>query len=68
MIPELIEFGQVGELKNDGIHYPSTTHQLYWMFRRRHENGLADAFVVVNGRNCFLPQRYLQIVAGKSAA
>lgn len=68
MIPELIEFLQVGELKPAGIHYPATKHQLEWMFRRRAENGLADAFTIVNGRKLFKPKRYLEIVAGNSAA
>lgn len=68
MIPELIEFGQVGELPKSGIFYPSTKHQVEWMFRRRAENGLADAFAVVNGRKLFRPRRHLELTAGKSAA
>lgn len=68
MIPEIIEFGQVAELKAAGINYPNTKHQLNWMYRRRHENGLADAFATVAGRNCFLPKRYLELVANSTAA
>lgn len=68
MIPELIEFGQAVELPKCGIGYPSTKHQVEWMFRRRTENGLADAFTVVNGRNLFKPRRYLELASGNSEA
>lgn len=67
MIPELIEFGQVAELKNFGIFYPRTKYQLEWMFRRREENGLADAFAVVNGRKLLKPRRYLELAVSKRA-
>ena len=59
---ELIEFGQVQKLQECGIHYPNTKHQLEWMFRRRYENGLADAFAVINGRKVFKPRKYLELV------
>lgn len=63
MTIELIEFGQVDELKKIGIMYPNTVCQLQWMFRRRHENGLAEAFAEVGGRKLFKPKKYLEIIS-----
>ena len=51
--------------------YPSTEDQARHLFRHRHANGLAPAFVKVQGRVLFDPQRIESILAeqaGRSTA
>lgn len=67
-VPQIIPFTSIDALKAAGIHYPSTRPQLDWMFRTRHENGLADAFAVINGRKLFKPQRYLELTGAVRSA
>jgi hypothetical protein len=52
-----------------GVHYPETADQARWMYRQRHQNGLAEAFIEKNGRVCLDVERYVTLLrTGRSAA
>jgi hypothetical protein len=60
MQPQLISIAKPDELKAAGLPW-DTYGKVHWAFRKRHENGLAGAFVRI-GKNVFVnPQRALEL-------
>lgn len=68
MAPAFVALTDLPNLRAAGITYPSTVHGWRWLFRRRHERGLDDAFRRVGRRILVDPQRYRELIragAGK---
>jgi hypothetical protein len=53
-------------LRERGITYPSSVDGWRWLFRRREERGLKDAFVRVGRRVCLLPDRYVTALRARA--
>ena len=66
MQPRLISIAKPDELKAAGLPW-DTYGKVQWAFRKRHENGLAGAFVRI-GKSVFVdPQKALEL-AGRNIA
>jgi hypothetical protein len=59
---ELIPLTDLASLSAAGISYPNTVHSWRWLFRCRHERGLADAFHRIGRRIVVDPARYVEAV------
>lgn len=58
---ELIPFTQPDRMVAAGIPF-ETEHSARWAYRRRHENGLAEAFVRIGRRIYVDRQRFHEVV------
>jgi hypothetical protein len=66
MQSQLISITKPEELKAAGLPW-DTYGKVQWAFRKRHENGLAGAFVRI-GRNVFVDPRKALELAGRNVA
>jgi hypothetical protein len=57
----LVPITDVDTLRASGIAYPSTYEQWRWMFRRREEHGVADAFLRQGRRILVDVPKYLEL-------
>lgn len=64
---QLIALTRPDELKAAGIPF-ETTDAARWAFRRRHETGLAAAFVRIGRRVYLDPAKFHELVRGRQAA
>jgi hypothetical protein len=60
----LIPLNDCRLFKNAGFEYPSTESQARWLFRQRHSNGLAGAFVRI-GRRVFIDLEQFNVLVSK---
>jgi hypothetical protein len=54
-------------LRGAGIEYPNTVNSWRWIYRRRHESGLADSFRTVGRRVLVNPSRFLELTHDRAA-
>jgi hypothetical protein len=67
MNPQLIPLGNSDQLKAAGLPW-NTRFKAQWAFRKRHENGLAGAFVRI-GRNVYVdPAKVHELARQRPAA
>jgi len=64
MTPVLIPLTDLEGLRAAGIVYPKTVHAWRWLFRHRHERGLADAFPRIGDRILVDVARFVELVRG----
>jgi hypothetical protein len=64
--PTFIALTDLANLRAAGIVYPSTVHGWRWLFRHRHERGLADAFRRIGRRIVVDAQRYQELLRATS--
>jgi hypothetical protein len=67
MQPQLIPLTRPAELKAAGVPF-ETEDAARWAFRRRHETGLAAAFVKIGKRVYLDPQKFHELVRRVQAA
>jgi len=60
--PKLVALTDTSGLRASGITYPGTLHAWRWLYRHRHERGLADAFRRIRRRIVVDPERYVELV------
>jgi len=51
-----------------GITYPGTLHAWRWLYRHRHERGLADAFRRIGRRIVVDPEHYVKLVRQRTVS
>ncbi len=66
--PKLVALTDMAGLRAAGIIYPHTLHAWRWLYRHRHERGLADAFRRIGRRIVVDPERYVELVRRRAAA
>ena len=57
-----IPITDLASLRAAGIAYPASVHAWRWLYRVRHERGLADAFRRIGRRVVVNPARFLELV------
>jgi transposase-like protein len=67
-IPRLVALADTEGLRAAGITYPETLHAWRWLYRHRHERGLADAFRRIGRRIVVDPERYVELVRQRAAS
>jgi transposase-like protein len=67
-IPRLIALNDIEGLRAAGITYPGTLNAWRWLYRHRHERGLADAFRRIGRRIVVDPERYVELVRQRRAS
>lgn len=63
----LIPIADTEALRAAGISYPSTEHSWRWLYRQRHERGLAGAFRRVGKRVLVDTEEYVRLVRAQAA-
>ena len=58
----IVPLADVERLQAEGIAYPKTIHGWRWLYRNRHQHGLAGAFLRVGRRVLVDVTRYLELV------
>lgn len=64
---KLIPLTKPAELKAEGVPF-ETEDSARWAYRRRHENGLAEAFVTIGRRIYLDPEKFHEMVRRGQAA
>jgi hypothetical protein len=59
---QFIPITDLDALRTAGILYPATVHGWRWIYRVRHERGLADAFRRIGRRVVVNPARFAELV------
>jgi len=67
MAPVLVPITDLAAMREAGIIYPSTVNGFRWLFRKRYERGLEDAFRRVGRRILLDTERYLQLIRTATA-
>ena len=67
-IPKLVALTDTAGLRAAGITYPGTLYAWRWLYRHRHERGLADAFRRIGRRIVVDPERYVELVRQRAAS
>ena len=67
MQPQLIPLTDIASLKTAGLPW-KTVDQVRWAFRKRHENGLADAFRRQGKTILVIPERAHELIRSQPAA
>lgn len=62
MTPVFVLITDLAGMRAAGITYPSTVDGFRWLFRRRHERGMDDAFRRVGRRILLDTARYIELV------
>ena len=65
--PTVVPITNIEALRRAGIEYPATVDAWRWAYRRRHENGLADAIKKKNGRIVVDVPAYLEAIRSAPA-
>ena len=63
----LVAMSDTDTLKAAGIRYPTTKCGWQWLYRRRHERGVADAFIRSGRRILVHVPRYIELACGSAA-
>lgn len=66
-LPSIVSITNIDAIRRAGVEHPATVDAWRWAYRRRHENGLADAFRKINGRVCVDVPRYVELIRAQSA-
>ncbi len=66
--PRLVALTDTAGLRATGITYPGTLHAWRWLYRHRHERGLADAFRRIGRRIVVDPERYVELIRQRAAS
>ena len=64
MSPVVIPLNSISELHAAGISYPKTVDGWRWLYRRRHERGLEEAFIKAGRRILVDVPRYIELIRG----
>jgi hypothetical protein len=62
MAPLLIPITDLAAMREAGIVYPSTVDGFRWLFRKRYERGLDNAFRRVGRRILLDTERYVELI------
>lgn len=62
MTPTLVPITDLKNLRAAGVVYPSTVEGFRWLFRKRYERGMEDAFRRVGRRILLDTERYLELI------
>lgn len=67
--PTIVPLNEMPARKMEtGIEYPDTVDAWRWLYRQRHERGMADAFLRQGRRVLVDVPRYLELARKQSAA
>lgn len=67
MAATIVAIRDTDALKAAGAHYPETLNAWRWMYRHRHERGVADAFLRQGRRILVDVPKYLELVRERKA-
>lgn len=67
-LPTIVSITNIDAIKRSGIEQPATVDAWRWAYRKRHENGLADAFRKVGGRVSVDIPRFIELVRARHSA
>ena len=59
--PTIVPMTDLDALRAAGINYPASIHSWRWLYRCRHERGIADAFIRSGRRVLVNVPRYIEL-------
>jgi hypothetical protein len=66
-VPTIVPLTDIDRLREAGIEYPSTVDAWRWLYRCRHERGMAAAFLRSGRRVLVDVPRYIELIRHNSA-